>query len=82
MAFNADVARGLATQFLALADRPAARVPQMVGHRMMGHSLLHVGEFVEARAHYEARSEERVKLRSLLLTALMRVPSTASNSRP
>ena len=26
--------------------------------------------------------EERVKLRSLLLTALMRVPSTASNSRP
>jgi bifunctional non-homologous end joining protein LigD len=29
-----------------------------------------------------ARSEERVKLRSLLLTALMRVPSTASNSRP
>jgi hypothetical protein len=28
------------------------------------------------------RSEKRVKLRSLLLTALMRVPSTASNSRP
>ena len=29
-----------------------------------------------------ARSKERVKLRSSLLTALMRVPSTASNSRP
>lgn len=27
-------------------------------------------------------SAERVKLRSLLLTALMRVPSTASSSRP
>ena len=53
MAFNADVARGLATQFLALAEKQAATVPLMVGHRMMGHSLLHVGEFVEARAHYD-----------------------------
>jgi class 3 adenylate cyclase/predicted ATPase len=53
MAFNADVARGLATQLLALAEKQAATVPLMVGHRMMGHSLLHVGEFVEARAHYD-----------------------------
>ena len=53
MAFNADVARGLAKQFLALAEKQASTVPRMVGHRMMGHSLLHVGEVVEARAHYD-----------------------------
>ncbi len=33
-------------------------------------------------ARINACNEERVKLRSLLLTALMRVPSTASSSRP
>ena len=40
-----------------------------------------VGQPLVGRAMNFA-SESRVKLRSLLLTALIRVPSTASNSRP
>jgi class 3 adenylate cyclase/predicted ATPase len=53
LAFNGDVARELAAQFLELAKKHAATAPIMVGHRIMGHSLLFSGESVLARAHYD-----------------------------
>ena len=39
MAFNGDVMRDLAAQFLALAEKQGTTVPLMVGHRIMGISL-------------------------------------------
>ena len=53
MAFNGDVMRELAAQFLALAEKQAAPVPRMVGHRLMGTSLLHAGNIAECRAHFD-----------------------------
>ena len=40
VAFNGDVVRDLAAQFLALAEKQGATVPLMIGHRLMGISLL------------------------------------------
>ena len=40
MAFNGDVLRELAAQFLALAEKQGATVPLMIGHRLMAMSLL------------------------------------------
>ena len=37
MAFNGDVLRDLAAQFLALAEKQGATVPLMIGHRVMGY---------------------------------------------
>ena len=53
LAFNGDVVRELAAQFLELAEKQGATVPIMVGHRIMGHSLLWTGELARARAHYD-----------------------------
>ena len=39
VAFNGDVMRELAAQFLALAEKQGATVPLMVGHRLDGHVL-------------------------------------------
>jgi class 3 adenylate cyclase/predicted ATPase len=52
-AFNGDVCRDLAAQFLALAEKQRAIVPLMIGHRIMGNSLLLTGDFAQARAHYD-----------------------------
>ena len=43
VAFNGDVMRELAVQFLALAEKQSATGPLMIGHRLMGLSLLHTG---------------------------------------
>ena len=51
--FNGDVCRGLAAQFLALAAKQQTTAPRLIGHRMMGHTLFHTGEFVEAKAHFD-----------------------------
>src|SRR6185312_15492049 len=51
VAFNGDVMRELAVQFLALADKQKATGPLMMGHRLMGLSLLHTGNIVDGRAH-------------------------------
>src|SRR5271166_4820233 len=40
VAFNGDVCRDLAAQFLALAEKQRATFPLMVGHRLMGTSLV------------------------------------------
>jgi predicted ATPase len=52
VAFKGDALRGLASQFLALAQKGTATVPLMIGHRMMG-SVLHTGAFAEGRAHLD-----------------------------
>ena len=53
VAFNGDVARTLAAQFLALAEKQGATGPLMVGHRIMGISLLYAGEVAESMAHLD-----------------------------
>ena len=52
-AFNGDVIRELAAQFLALAEKQGAIGLLMMGHRVMGHSLLSLGEIAESRIHYD-----------------------------
>jgi hypothetical protein len=51
IAFNGDVMRDLAVQFLAFAERQGGTVPVMIGHRLMGISLMCTGDILEARAH-------------------------------
>ena len=53
VAFNGDVMRELAAQFLALAEKQGATVPLMIGHRLMGISLLFTGDIAEGRAHFD-----------------------------
>jgi class 3 adenylate cyclase/predicted ATPase len=53
VASNGDVARELAAQFLALAEKQGATVVLSIAHRIMGTSLLHMGDFVQARTHYD-----------------------------
>jgi predicted ATPase len=52
-AFNGDVLCDLAAQYLALAEKQRATIPLMVGHRLVGSSSLHTGDFVDSRAHYD-----------------------------
>ena len=44
---------GLATDFLVQAEKQGATVPLIVGHRLMGTSLVCSGEMPEARAHLD-----------------------------
>jgi predicted ATPase len=53
VAFNGDVCRELAGQFLVLAEKQRATVPLMVGHRCMGISLLATGDIAEGPAHLD-----------------------------
>jgi class 3 adenylate cyclase/predicted ATPase len=53
VAFNGDVCRDLATQFLALAEKQGATVPLMIGHRIIGISLVYTGDIVEGRSHLD-----------------------------
>ena len=53
VAFNGAVLRELAEQFLALAEKQAMVAPRMVGHRLMGMSLLLTGEVAAGRAHLD-----------------------------
>jgi len=53
LAFDGDAVRKLATQFMALAEKHGATVPLMVGHRIMGISLLCTGDIVQGRAHFD-----------------------------
>jgi predicted ATPase len=51
IAFNGDTLRDLATQFLTLAEKQSSTSPLMVGHRLMGTSLLCTGDAAKARSH-------------------------------
>jgi predicted ATPase len=53
VAFNGDVICDLAAQFLALAEKQRATGPLMIGHRLMGTSLLLTGNIAEGRAHLD-----------------------------
>ncbi len=51
--FNRDLTRELAEQFLALAEKQAAIVPLMIGHRLLGIALTATGDIVEGRVHFD-----------------------------
>jgi predicted ATPase len=53
VAINGDAVRNLAAQFLALAEKQGATGPLMVGHRLMGISLLLTGDITAGRAHLD-----------------------------
>jgi class 3 adenylate cyclase/predicted ATPase len=51
--FNGDVVRGLAQQFLSLAESQAMTGPIMIGHRQVGTILMMLGDFAEALEHLD-----------------------------
>ena len=53
VAFNGDAMRSFAGQFVTLAEKQGATVPLMIGHRLMGTSLLVTGGIAESRAHFD-----------------------------
>src|SRR5262245_48906419 len=53
MNFDGDAARALAQQFLALAERQKATAPIMVGHRLLGNTLLNLGNAAEGLSHLD-----------------------------
>jgi predicted ATPase len=53
VAFNGDMVRELATQFLALAEKQGATVPIMIGHRLVAVSLLFTGDIAASREHLD-----------------------------
>jgi class 3 adenylate cyclase/predicted ATPase len=50
--FNGGICRDLASRFLALAEKQGTTAPQLIGHRLLAHSLVLTGNFVEGRMHY------------------------------
>jgi class 3 adenylate cyclase/predicted ATPase len=53
-AFNGIAVCEVATEFMALAEKQGAAVPLMVGHRIMGISLVFSGKIVEGRGHLDS----------------------------
>ena len=53
VAFNGDLMRELAAQFLSLAEKQKAIVPRMTGHRIVGTTSLYMGDFAKARLHLD-----------------------------
>jgi predicted ATPase len=53
VSFNGDVMRDLALQFLTLAEKESTTGPLMMGHRLMGLSLLHAGDIADGQAHLD-----------------------------
>jgi class 3 adenylate cyclase/predicted ATPase len=53
VAFNGDVTRELAAQFVTLAEKQGQTVPLMIGHRLMGTSLLLTGDIAKGREHFD-----------------------------
>ena len=45
--------RELAGQFLTLAEKQRATAPLMIGHRLMGITLLCTGDIAEGRTHFD-----------------------------
>ncbi|WP_167528891.1 ATP-binding protein [Bradyrhizobium macuxiense] len=52
-AFNGDAARALADQFMQLATRQASSGPLLLAHRMVGMTLMSVGNPVAGREHLD-----------------------------
>jgi class 3 adenylate cyclase/predicted ATPase len=53
VAFNGDATRELAMQFLTLAEKQGITAPLMIGHRIMGISLMSTGDIAQGRAHFD-----------------------------
>jgi predicted ATPase len=53
VAFNGDMVRTLAAQFLTSAEKRGATVPLMIGHRIMGSALVYTGDIMQGRAHQD-----------------------------
>jgi predicted ATPase len=53
VAFNGDLMYEQASHFLTLAEKQSAVVPIMIGHRLMGSSLLFMGNIAEGRKHLD-----------------------------
>jgi class 3 adenylate cyclase/predicted ATPase len=53
IAFNGDAFLEVAAQFLMLAEKQGATAPLMIGHRLMGTSLLWTGDAAQGRAHLD-----------------------------
>ena len=53
IAFKGESVSKLATQFLALAEKQTAAVPIVIGHRLVGISLLHTGEVEGGLEHLD-----------------------------
>jgi predicted ATPase len=51
--FNGDAMRELARKFLTLAEKQGASVPLMIGHRLMGSSLMCTGDIAAGQPHYD-----------------------------
>jgi class 3 adenylate cyclase/predicted ATPase len=52
VAFDGDVTRELASQFVALAEKQGQIVPLMIGRRLMGTSLMLTGDIPKGRTHF------------------------------
>ena len=57
VAFNSDASCELATQFLSLAEEQRASGPTVVGHQILGISVLCAGDIRKARQHYDRAIE-------------------------
>ncbi len=53
VAFNGNLMRELAAQFETLAGRQGTTAPPMIGHRLMGLTLLVTGDLAESRAQFD-----------------------------
>jgi predicted ATPase len=53
VSFSGDICRDLAAQFLTLAEKQGAAVPLMIGHRLVGISLLFTGDLGASREHFD-----------------------------
>jgi class 3 adenylate cyclase/predicted ATPase len=53
VAGNGNIVCDLADKFLALAEKQTATAPLMIGHRMVGTSMLFTGHLTQGRAHLD-----------------------------
>ena len=53
VAFNGDLIRKLAVQFLARAEKRDATAPRLTAHRLIGISLMCGGDIVQGKAHFD-----------------------------
>jgi predicted ATPase len=53
VAFNSGAALEIAKRFLSMAEKRGTTVPVMIGHRLMGTSLLFTGDLRESRVHLD-----------------------------
>jgi predicted ATPase len=53
VAFNGNVMRELAAQFLALAEKHGTTAPLLIAHRVTSISLLHTGDIAESRKNFD-----------------------------